>query len=137
MAFVLDSSVVLAWILPDEQYVQVDEIASRLETEAAIVPAIWPLEIHNALLVAERRDRIEPEQVESALRAVTALAIHVDHDVSLESAGRAFVLARALKLSAYDASYLELAGREGVPVATVDRRLREACQASGIPVLPS
>lgn len=135
MTFVLDSSVAVAWVLPDEDSVDVDAIAARLESEPAIVPVIWPLEVHNALLVAQRRARIAHKQLDAALRALSDLAIEVDHDVSMASTGRALSLAAELGLSVYDASYLELAARQNIPLASIDRRLRVACKTANITVL--
>lgn len=136
MAFVLDSSVTLAWILPDEQPAKVDAIASRLENEPAIVPVIWPLEVHNALLMAQRRRRISKKQLERCLRALSALAVEVDHNAALASAGRAHAIASELGLTVYDASYLELATRRGIALASIDRRLRDACQVRRVSVMP-
>lgn len=136
MAFVLDSSVALAWVLPDEQNAEVDAIASRLENETAIVPVIWPLEVHNALLTAERRSRISDSQVNTALGALSALAIEIDQDTDMISADRALQIARESGLSVYDASYLELAVRRGIPLASIDQRLREACRSAQVSLLP-
>lgn len=135
MAFVLDSSVALAWILPDEETSHVDTIAARLESEPALVPVIWPFEVHNALLVALRRDRLTRTQLETCVNALTALTIEVDPDSSLRNADRALTVAEELELSVYDASYLELAIRHGVALASIDERLRTACAARGVPLL--
>ena len=121
--------------MPGEQTAIVDAIASRLENEPAIVPVIWALEVHNALLMAQRRSRISQKQLDAALGALSALAIEVDHDASMASAGRALTIAVELSLTVYDASYLELAKRHRIPLASADRHLQEACRATHIPLL--
>jgi predicted nucleic acid-binding protein len=75
MPFVLDSSVALAWVLSDEQSEAADPIAERLERDFAVVPAVWPLEILNALLMASRRARIGEESVQQLLAHLAALPI--------------------------------------------------------------
>ena len=135
MAFVLDSSIALAWVLPDEQFAEVDAIAERLERESALVPVIWPLEICNALLMAQRRSRITTKQVSTALEALAGLAIEVDVDASMAAAGRGLALAQSLNLTVYDAMYLELAARRSCALASMDKRLRAACRAARISLL--
>ncbi|MGH8309459.1 MAG: type II toxin-antitoxin system VapC family toxin, partial [Steroidobacteraceae bacterium] len=132
---VLYSSIALAWVLPDEQFAEVDSIAERLERESALVPVIWPLEICNALLMAQRRSRITTKQVSTALEALAGLAIEVDVDASMAAAGRGLALAQSLNLTVYDAMYLELAARRSCALASMDKRLREACRAARISLL--
>jgi len=135
MAFVLDSSVALAWLLPDEDAEALDALADRLEQEPAHVPAIWPLEVGNALLMAQRRARIKDDELIRSVSALLALPIDVD---SAGSTALAAVLsiARDLGLSAYDAAYVELAKRLAIPLATLDAKLRQGCAKMGVAVLP-
>jgi predicted nucleic acid-binding protein len=136
VGFVLDSSVVLAWLLPDEASAAVDALADRLERESADVPAIWSLEVGNALLTAVRRTRITLVDVDASLAALAALPIHSDRTVGPAILNTIVALAARHGLTTYDASYIELAQRSRLPLATLDRKLREACAAAGVAVLP-
>ncbi len=136
MAFVLDCSVTLSWLLPDERGAATDALADELERTTAIVPAIWPYEVANALLVAQRRARIGNDDLARVRRALAALPIEVeavarDHVLSAVSD-----LGRRLDLTSYDAAYIELAARRRLPLATLDARLRKACASLEVDVLP-
>lgn len=133
MAFVLDSSVALAWLLQDEANASTDALADRLEQENAHVPSIWPLEVGNALVTALRRKRIADGEFDRCISALSALPIEVD-----ATAGLADILsiARRFGLTSYDAAYLELAQRRGFSLASLDEKLRQACKALEISVLP-
>ena len=135
MAFVLDCSVVLAWILPDEGRQTVLSILERLESDRAIVPEVWPLEVANALLIAQRRRRITEKEVARALEDLAALPIQVDQETHRQALQETFSLAIKYRLSSYDAAYLELARRIRIPLATLDTKLRSACKSAGIEVL--
>jgi len=136
MPFVLDSSVALAWVLPDEGSAPLDALADRLEQDYALVPAIWPLEIGNALLVAQRRGRIKDDEVHRLIGALDTLPIEVDWQHGGPGISNMVTLARTLGLSTYDAGYIELARRRAIPLATLDEKLRDACRGLDIPVLP-
>ena len=130
--FVLDASVALAWVFEDEQTPSARRVLTRLATEPALVPALWRFEVANALLVGERRGRLDPAQVERSVTLLAALPIEVDREpVDLS---RLISVARRHGLSAYDASYLELAAREGISLATLDSAMAAAARAEGIPV---
>ena len=107
MSFVLDASVVVAWLLDDEDDPRAQAALARLETEEALVPHVWHVEVRSALLAAERRRRLSSDEVDDCLRhAVRQLPVRTDASSDVESA---FALARARRLSLYDALYLELA----------------------------
>ncbi len=132
MTFVVDASVTLSWHLDDEPNAYSDKVLARLATEPAVVPRIWFLEIANGLLIAERRGRITSAHSSHVHQALANLPITAD-DLSLDIAlGPILALARSEGLSAYDASYLELAMREGFSLATVDDRLRAAATRVGV-----
>ena len=133
MAFVLDSSVALAWLLPDEANEPTDALADRLEQENAHVPSIWPLEVGNALIMALRRRRLSHADFDRCISSLSALPIEVDTIAKLPDV---LLIAQRLSLSSYDAAYLELARRRGFPLATLDEKLRRACKALKVPVLP-
>lgn len=123
MSFVLDASVVVAWLLDDEDEPRARAAVDRLEVEAALVPQVWHVEVRSALLGAERRGRISPTDVDDCLRRVDVLPVQADLEPDLDAA---FALARARRLSVYDALYLELAIRANAPLATLDAALSAA-----------
>ena len=136
MAIVIDASVALAWSFHDERSDYPRGILRRLARELALVPTIWPLEIVNGLLTAQRRGRLTAADVAEIHTGLAELPISLA-EVSLERAlGPVLSLARTHQLTAYDASYLELAMREGLALATVDRNLRAAAESVGVPLAP-
>ena len=136
MPFVVDSSVALAWLLPDEQSAAVDALADALEANAASAPAIWPLEVCNALVTAQRRKRITDRETDRLLKALDALPVELDASPPRETCTATVACARKHGLTTYDAAYLELAQRRGLPLATLDIRLAEAARKVGVAVLP-
>ncbi len=134
MRFVLDASVTLAWCFEDTASSVADAALAALEDGGeAIVPAIWRLELANVLVMAERRKRISEADTVRFLSLVANLPIRVGADLgSIESI---VSLARSHGLTAYDAAYLDLAQRSGLPVATLDRRLHDAAKAAGVVVI--
>jgi predicted nucleic acid-binding protein len=136
MAFVLDCSVTLSWLLPDERGGATDALADELERTTAIAPAIWPYEVANALLVAQRRARIGDDDLILVRRALAALPIEVEAVTSDHVLSAVSDLGRRLDITSYDAAYVELAVRRRLPLATVDERLRKACAALKIVALP-
>ena len=131
--FVIDASLAMAWCFEDEATDQTDAVLDRLRTESAIVPALWSLEVANVLLVAERRGRIREAEVTRFVALLGQLPIEIRDDVPrvTDLVG----LGRTHQLSAYDAAYLHLAERAGVPLATLDAGLRRAAAAAGVPLL--
>lgn len=136
MAFVLDCSVALAWLLPDEGSEAVDALADRLARASAHVPPIWPLEVRNALLVAARRGRIKDADVDRLVAILSELPIEIDRESDDDALSRILAIARRFGLTTYDAAYLELAERRSLPLATLDARLAKACKALKLPLLP-
>lgn len=131
--FVLDNSVVIAWYLRDEFSVLADNILGSLADNDAIVPAVWPLELGNALLVAERRGRIGTAEVTRVLNLVENLPISVQQENPRRMLTDILAMARELNLSTYDASYLDLAMRTASPLATLDRNMLSAAAKCGVP----
>ena len=133
MALVLDVSVALAWLLPDEQGgTAVDEVLDRVVREGAVVPGLWRLEVANALVMAGRRARLLPTQRAAALEALAALPIAVDGDMAARAWTDILALADEHRLTLYDAAYLELAQRRGVPLFTRDRQLAGVAPREGV-----
>ena len=134
MAFVLDCSLTMAWMFPDEATEATDRLREALLDTRAFVPALWPVETANALLVATRRGRIGQGEWPEIRAYLDALPIEVDPVSGFRTWGAAFDLANAHGISVYDAMYLELAERMRMPLATLDRALRAAAQAAGVEV---
>lgn len=129
---VLDASVTLAMLFEDEIDAYAESVENAMESISAIVPPIWPLEICNTLLVSERRERTTSAHTIQFLRLLSDLPITVDHQSDLHRCPDILRIAQNHNLSAYDASYLELALRRDLPIATLDSRLRKAAAAAGI-----
>ncbi len=132
MLFVLDASVVASWALePDEEELAI--IAKvQLRDGSALVPELWTLEVRNALLTAERRGRISEANVGAFLTALVQSPIDGDHDADPRAI---LALARAWRLTVYDAAYLELALRRALPLASLDRALVAAARGAGVKLL--
>jgi predicted nucleic acid-binding protein len=134
-AFVIDASVAAAWFLDDERNVVANELQDRSLSDGVVAPFIWPGEMANLLLVAERRGRIRPEQRLRALSVLRATAAEIDSAEQATFCAASTVLAARRGLSVYDALYLELALRRGLPLATFDNRLAEAARLEGVVIL--
>ena len=133
--FVLDASVSAAWLLNDEHSPYADRILKRLAADAeAVVPPIWRYEMSNILWVGVRRQRLTAAHAEQLTQFLAALPIAVD-PASLDAVpGSVANVAASYELSVYDAAYLELALRRGLPVATLDQRLLAAAKQAGVPL---
>ncbi len=131
MAFVLDASITACWAFEDEGHPVADLALRTVRTEEAVVPSLWWFEVRNILVVNERRKRITGAGTASFLRHLTRIPIRLDHS-PVET--DVLQMARLHRLSVYDAAYLELARREGLPLATLDRSLAAAAQAEGVPL---
>jgi predicted nucleic acid-binding protein len=133
--FVVDASVSLTWCFEDQATAYGEAVLDRFVQSGAVVPGIWTLEIANALVVGERRRRLSEAQTTRFIGLLGELPIEVD-EFDLDTAfGPVLAIARAHRLSAYDAAYLELAARRGLPIATLDSALVEAAPAAGVPLL--
>jgi predicted nucleic acid-binding protein len=130
--FVVDASVTLAWCFADEGSELADRVLDQFERDEAVAPAIWPLEVANGLRTAERLGRLDLADLAHVRELLTALPVQVEV-VPLDTAlGEVAEVARQLDLTAYDAAYLALAARRGLALATVDERLRRACERAGV-----
>ncbi len=134
MSFVLDNSVTMAWCFADEANAYTRDIRRQLDENDALVPVVWPFEVANALLVAERRGRITEAQTGRFLEFLSTMPVTVDTDTD-PSELQMVLVGREHGLTAYDACYLELAMRNGLPLATQDAQLRAAAGRAGVPVM--
>lgn len=133
MPFVLDNSVVTGWYIGDQATDHTEAIAAKLENDRAIVPALWQLEFANVLKTACTRGKLGIETARQVVDAICALPIEIDQDTP--GPRQLFELAMRYGLSSYDAAYLELAMRHGLPIACQDGKLREASKAAGVTVI--
>ena len=134
-SFVIDNSVVMTWCFKDEASQYADFILDSLEHFTAIVPSIWPLEVGNVLLVAERKKRLSRADITRFIALLFELPITVDQEPPERMIKEIFALAREHKLSTYDASYLDLAMKKGIPIATLDNHLITAAKRSNVSIM--
>jgi len=132
MTFVVDASVTLAWYFADESSAIADMALGRLDDAEAVAPVVWWFEVRNALLINERHGRIDATQTAEIIAHLESLPIRLDGTRKSEAL---LALARAHRLTAYDAAYLEIARRLDAPLATLDRALDGAARAAGVPLL--
>jgi predicted nucleic acid-binding protein len=130
--FVLDCSVTMAWCFDDAATPYTDGVRDSLADKRAVVPTIWPLEAANATIMSGRRKRLDEARSKRFFELLEALPIAVDDETSSRSFGDIVHLARTYQLSAYDAAYLELAIRRGLPLACNDGNLKTAAVAAGV-----
>ena len=137
-AFVLNCSVAIAWLFQDEASPNTDQLLKELRNDSnALVPNLWRLEFGNALTQAERRGRITAAQLTTTLELVRNLPITTDAETDSRAFREILNLARTPSLTTYDASYLELAMRHGVPLATLDKALIRAARGVAVKTLPA
>lgn len=132
---VLDSSAALAWVLPGEGDAATETLLDDVAGAGAAVPGMWPLETANVLLAAERRGRITLAERQQALATFAELPIQTDPRTAAHAWADTLHLASSRGLTVYDASYLELALRLRLPLASLDGKLREAAADCGIALL--
>ena len=132
MPMVVDASVTISWYLADETTAPTQTVLELLAEVEGIAPAMWWFEIRNALLMNERRGRLDPTQIAAILAHLVRLPIVLDRDPAGDAV---LALARAHRLTFYDAAYLELALRRDAPLATLDRRLAAAARVAAVRLL--
>ncbi|WP_040848488.1 type II toxin-antitoxin system VapC family toxin [Nitrospirillum viridazoti] len=132
---VIDSSAALAWILPGEASPAAQVLLERIIQDGALAPPLWRIEVANVLAMAERRNRISASDRQNALQQLARLPIAFDEDGNARLWDAVSNLALRHGLSVYDAIYLELALRSGLPLATLDNALRQAAASSNVPLI--
>jgi predicted nucleic acid-binding protein len=134
MPFVLDNSVVTGWYLADQANAYTESIGALLQNDKALVPALWQLELANVLKTACTRGKLSLDAARQILDTLGLLPIDIDTGPPLGQR-QLFELAVRHQLSSYDAAYLELALRYGIPLATQDQQLKAAAIAAGVKIL--
>lgn len=134
-AFVVDCSVAMAWLFHDQATPKTAGLLQRLESETALVPAWWFIEITNVLALAERKGRITPTQSDAFIGDLGRLGIERDDEVGDRAFSNLLPLCRTYQLTSYDAIYLDLAVRRNLPLATLDDDLRKAARKLGVRLL--
>ena len=131
-SLVLDASIAMTWCYPDEHSKFAYQVLDTLEHRQALVPSLWAVEVANALIAGERRWRLTLSDIARFFELLKGLPIETDTQTASRALSETLQLARTYALSVYDAAYLELAMREGLPLATLDTRLKNAAEAAGV-----
>ncbi len=132
---VLDCSAVLTLCFEGEDEEYADRLFNYFSEGKAMAPEIWPLEVCNALLSAVKRRRLKEAEANHYLYLLSILPVQIVSDrLRLQDYAALFELAARYNLSAYDTSYLALALDRAVSLATRDRQLTKAAEASGVEV---
>lgn len=129
---VLDCSVTMSWCFEDQSNSYTESVLDLLGHKKALVPAHWPLEVTNVLLTAERKKILSEAQSARFTEILLSLPVDIDEKTSLKAFQETLSLARSHKLTSYDAAYLELAMRQGLPLATQDNALKKAAKKNGV-----
>ena len=132
---VLDCSATLAWIYPDETTEAIRRVFEAIAVDGCVVPLLWRLEVANGLTVALRRRRITPAFRAEALSVLELVQVSADTETGTHAWTTTLQLSDRFGLTIYDATYLELAQRRSLPLASLDTALREATRALGLTAL--
>jgi predicted nucleic acid-binding protein len=133
-ALVIDSSAALSWCFEDEASPASDAFFERVRDQGAVVPGLWHLEVANVLLQAEKRGRITAADIAMRLELIAQLPIATDNETTARAWHEILGLARTEGLTTYDATYLELAIRRGLPLQTKDEALIAAAKRIGVAI---
>lgn len=132
-SFVADASVAIAWVHPTQATPETDAMLDRLAAgDSLVVPALWPLEVANALTVLRRRRKLTPDEARTAIEIIRDLPVVIDHEAAAIAFTRLAELASEHELTVYDATYIELATRRQLPLASNDTRMKLAAVRSGV-----
>lgn len=135
MSFVLDNSVTMRWFFGDgkpQELAYASKVLDAMKQDNALVPATWGLEVANVIAKAEAKGLVTEARSSAFLEMLEDVGIDVDAATFAQALSDTLQLARRYKLSAYDASYLELALRRGMPLATLDEDLQKAARKAGV-----
>lgn len=135
MRFVLDNSVTMRWFFGDgkpQELAYAGRVLDAMQEAQALVPVTWGLEVANVIAKAEEKALVTEARSGAFLEMLEDVDIEVDVATFAHALSDTLQLARRYKLSAYDASYLELALRSGLPLATLDEDLQKAAKKAGV-----
>jgi len=135
LSVVIDASLTMTWYFDDEITPATEAVLDHVSETGAVVPSLWRLEVANAFQSALRRKRISPEYRDDSLVELAELPITLDADTDAYAWTTTLRLAERFGLTIYDAVYLELAQRRSLPLATLDKELREAATALDVTLL--
>lgn len=135
MSLVLDTSLAIAWAYAAEATAAVRSVLDQVVESGACVPALWYLEVANILEMGVRRGRCDAAFRDATLADMMLLEIEVDGQTDVRAWEETLTLAMRHRLTVYDAAYLELALRRGLPLATLDQELRCVAEREGLAVL--
>jgi predicted nucleic acid-binding protein len=136
MELVLDCSLALAWIVPEEGSKAAERLLSRIDKESKLwIPVLWWYELSNALTIAQRRGRLNDSDALRLIELYRRLPLFTDTLLGADAVFRFRSLAQLSNISAYDAAYLELAQRRGLALATLDGSLKKAASKAGVRVI--
>ena len=131
--FVADASVAIAWVHPAQATPETDAMLDGLAAgDSLVIPALWPLEVANALTVLSRRRKLTPDEARTAIEMIRSLPAAIDHEAAAIAFTRLVDLASEHDLTVYDATYIELAARRQLPLASNDARMKQAAIRSGV-----
>jgi predicted nucleic acid-binding protein len=134
-AFIADASVAIGWVHPAQATRETSAMLDAIDAGSIVeVPALWPLEVANALTVLVRRRKLTEGEREIALGWLRNLPVRIDYEMASLAFSKLSELASAYRLSVYDAAYLDLADRRTLPLACADGPLRRAAKQRGIPL---
>jgi len=134
MRFVLDNSVTMRWLFGDgspSDQTYAKQVLASIPEASVLVPGVWSLEVANGIARAEKKFGLTEARSAEFVHALQQMHIQVDSETSVHAMGDTLQLARRYNVSAYDAAYLELALREGLPLATLDEGLIKAVKKAG------
>jgi len=137
LSLIADISVVLAWLFEEEQTTKALDILRRIEKDVLLVPPLWWSELENGILMGERWGRKTPAESSAFLKLVRSLPIRTDDTARHRISDDILDIGRRYNLTAYDASYIELAIREAAPLATFDEAIRKCARGVGVKIFPT
>jgi predicted nucleic acid-binding protein len=132
-SFVADASVAIAWVHPAQATPETEAMLDGLAAgDSLVVPALWPLEVANALTVLSRRRKLTLDEARTAVEIIRELPAVIDYEAAAIAFTRLVDLATRHELTIYDATYIELATRRRLPLASNDVRMKQAAVRSGV-----
>lgn len=134
-SFVVDASVAMSWCFRDELTAATQKLLKDLSVGVALVPALWHVEIANVIALAERKGRLTAADIDDFIAVLSSVQIGVDHEAHQRAFSDILPLCRKHHLTSYDATYLELAVRRKLPLASLDEPLRKAAKKLGVKLL--